>query len=160
MLRRVLKILHEIGSVGLVGTLAACIVLIHFAPTQSLVAYAAVRQEILALTKWLLVPSLVLVLISGLLAIAANRAYMDAGWAWVKALLGVSMFEGTLLTVVGSARQAAELSTMAVAGQGNPAQLAQVLRTEWGGLWIILAVSLANIVLGVWRPKFRRRIPA
>ena len=147
MLRRVLKILHEIGSIGMVGTLATCIVLITFAPTQSPVAYAALRQEILALTKWLLVPSLVLVLISGLLAIAANRSYMDAGWAWVKALLGVSMFEGTLLT-------------LAVTGQGDPVQMAQVLRTEWGGLWIILTVSLANIVLGVWRPKFRRRIPA
>jgi hypothetical protein len=70
------------------------------------------------------------------------------------------MFEGTLLTVVGSARRAAELSSLAVAGQGDPAQLAQVLRTEWGGLWIILTVSLANIILGVWRPRFRRRIPA
>jgi hypothetical protein len=160
MLRRTLKILHEIGSFGMVGTLATCIVLIHFAPTQSPIAYAALRQEVLALTKWLLVPSLVLVLISGLLAIAANRAYMDAGWAWVKALLGVSMFEGTLLTVVGSARHAAELSSLAVTGHGDPVQLAQVLRTEWGGLWIILTVSLANIVLGVWRPKFRRRIPA
>lgn len=87
MLRQVLKILHEVGSIGMVGTLAACIVLIAFAPTRDGVVYAAVRQEILALTRWLLVPSLVL--ISGL-----------------------------------------------------------------------LTVSLANVILGVWRPRFRRRASA
>ena len=39
---------------------------------------------------------------------------------------------------------------------GDPIQLAQVLRAEWGGLWIIVAVSIANIILGVWRPRFSR----
>jgi hypothetical protein len=51
-------------------------------PRNALVAYAAVRSAIAALVKWLLVPSLALVLVSGLLAIALNRAYRDAGWAW------------------------------------------------------------------------------
>ncbi len=156
MLRKLLKTVHEIGAIGVLGSFAACLVLVATAPKQPLVAYAAVRQSIAAITQWLLVPSLAIVLISGLLAIAANKAYVDAGWAWVKALLGVSMFEGTLLTVGASARHAAELSALAVSGQGDPAQLAQMLHTERGGLWILMTLALANVILAVWRPRFRR----
>jgi hypothetical protein len=102
------------------------------------------------------VPSLAITLITGLAAIAANDVYINAGWAWAKALLGISMFEGTLLTIGGSARRAAELSALAAEGQGDPAMLAEVIRTEWGGLWIMIALSIANIVLAVWRPRFHR----
>jgi hypothetical protein len=152
-MQRLLKALHQVGGIGLAGSLAACIVLVVTAPTDSLVGYAAVRQGIAAISQWLLVPSLALVLVSGLLAIAANRAYHDAGWAWMKALLGIVMFEGTLVTISGSARRAAELSALAAAGEGDPAKLAEVLRTEWGSLWLILALSIANVLLAVWRPK-------
>jgi hypothetical protein len=158
MLRRLLKIFHEIGAVGVMGSFAACIVLVATAPTPtgSLVAYAAVRQGIAEITRWLLVPSLAVVLISGLLAIAATEAYKNAGWAWLKALLGISMFEGTLLTVGARARHAAELSALAVTGQGNAVDLAQVLRTEWGGLWLLFGLAVANLVLAVWRPRLGR----
>jgi hypothetical protein len=88
-MQRLLKALHQLGGIGLAGSLAACIVLVVTAPTDSLVGYAAVRQGIAAISQWLLVPSLAIVLVSGLLAIAANRAYHDAGWAWIKALLGI-----------------------------------------------------------------------
>ena len=154
---RFLKALHQIGGIGLAGSLAACIVLVATAPADSLVGYAAVRQGIAAISQWLLVPSLAIVLVSGLLAIAANRAYHDAGWAWIKALLGIVMFEGTLIAVSASARRAAELSALAAAGEGDPAQLAEVLRTEWGSLWLILALSIANVLLAVWRPRILRR---
>jgi uncharacterized membrane protein len=157
MLKRTIKIFHEVGSVGVMGALAACIVLVATGPRHSLADYAAVRQGIVAIEKWLLLPSLAIVLISGLLAIMVNPPFMNVGWPWLKALLGISTFEGTLLTVNGSSRQAAELATMALAGQGDPEQLDQALRTEWGGLWIILAVSFANIVIAVWRPRLMRR---
>jgi hypothetical protein len=155
-LKRLLKALHELGAVGVMGSFAALIVLIATAPTHSMVAYAAVRHGIAAIAEWLLVPSLALVLVSGLLAIASNRAYHDAGWAWLKALLGIGLFEGTLLTVGASSRRAADLSAMAAAGPGDPVQLAAVLRTEWGGLWILMTLSLANILLAVWRPRLSR----
>jgi hypothetical protein len=157
MLKKALKILHEIGAIGVTGAFAACIVLIAKTPTQTLTAYAAMRQGIAALTQWLLLPSLTLVLISGLLAIAADNLYKNAAWAWIKALLGISMFEGTLLIINASSRRAAELAALAASGQGDAAQLAQVLRTESGGLWLLLGLSLANIVLAVWRPRIFRR---
>jgi len=156
MLKRSLKTLHEIGAAGVMGSLAACLVLVLKGPTEPLVAYAAVRQAIAAITQWLLLPSLLIVLLSGLLAIAATSAFHNAAWAWVKALLGLGIFEGALVTVHASARRAAELAAMAASGQGDPAQLAQTLRTEWGGLWLLLALSLINIVLAVWRPRLYR----
>jgi hypothetical protein len=71
-------------------------------------------------------------------------------------LLGIGMFEGTLLTIDASARKAAALSALAATGGGDPALLAEVIRTERGGLWFLLALSLANIVLAVWRPRLGR----
>jgi hypothetical protein len=156
MLGKSLKFLHEIGAIGTLGSFSACIVLLSTAPTTSPVAFAAVLEGIASISKWLLAPSLAVVLTSGLLAIAANEAYKNASWAWVKALLGVGTFEGTLMTVGSSARRAAELSSLAAAGSADPAQLAQVLRTEWGGLCILSALALVNIALAVWRPRLYR----
>jgi len=157
MLQWLIKILHEIGAAGVLGCFAACIVLIATAPTQSPVAYAAVRQGIAAVMRWLLVPSLAMVLVSGLLAIAATRAYANAGWAWLKALLGITMFEGTLLTVGAGARRAADLSAAAAVGRVDPAELAQLVHGEWSTLWLLLSLSLVNVVLAVWRPRFQRK---
>lgn len=156
-MKRLLKFLHEIGAIGVIGALAACLVLVINAPEHSLVEYAAVRQGVAQITRYLLVPSLLLVLLSGLFALAASPGYHNAGWAWLKALSGISMFEGTLLAVQSSAQRAAELSAQAAVGAGDPAQLAAAVRTEWGGLWIILGLSIANIVLAVWRPRLSRR---
>jgi len=152
--RKLLKIVHEVAAVGVMGALASCVVLVATAPRASMVQFAAVRQGIAAIEQWMLVPSLVLVLVSGLLAIVANRPYLHAGWPWLKALLGLGMFEGTFLTVSSRAREAAQLSGQALSAAGDPAQLAEVLRTEWLGLWTILLMSLANIVVAIWRPRF------
>ncbi|MBX3708053.1 MAG: DUF2269 family protein [Pseudomonadales bacterium] len=157
MYRQLVRFLHQLGAVGVLGALATCVVLVATAPTDSLAAYAGTRHGIAMISKWLLVPSLLVVLISGLLAIAGTRAYMDAGWVWMKVLLGLAMFEGTLITISATASRAAELTAQAAAGQSDPARLEAVLRTEWGGLWVLIAVSVANIVLAVWRPRFSRR---
>jgi hypothetical protein len=158
MIRKLLKFLHEVGAMGVMGSFAACIVLLLNAPADSLIGYAAVMQGIASITRWLLVPSLAAVLISGLLAIAATDSYKNAAWAWIKALLGLSTFEGTLLTVGASARRAAELSSMALHGRGDGVELAQVIHTEWGGLWVLSALAVVNIVLAVWRPRVYRSI--
>jgi len=157
MLAKSLKALHEIGAIGTMGSFGACIVLLATAPTHSPVAFAAVLQGIASISKWLLVPSLAIVLISGMLAIAATEAYKNAAWAWVKALLGIGTFEGTLVTIGSSARHAAELSALAAAGGGDAAELAQALRTEWGGLCVLSVLAVINIVLAVWRPRLYRR---
>ena len=75
-------------------------------------AYALLRGAIATISGSLLFPSLGLVLISGLLAMAATRAYRDVGWVWLKLLLGVSVFEGTLVAIHGPAVRAAEMAPL------------------------------------------------
>ena len=158
MYGRLFKALHMLGAIGFMGGLASCLVLVANTAAEPTASFASIRHAIALINKWLLTPSLVLVLVSGLLAIAASDAYKNAGWAWMKALLGIVTFEGTLMTIVGNGRRAAEHASAAAAGQADAmAQVAATLRTEWGALWVMLGLGVVNIVLAVWRPRFGRR---
>ena len=151
--RRSLKALHEIAAIGVGGGLAACLVIGLTANIASPSDFAAARQAIAAIARYVLLPSLALVLITGMLAIAATRAFHDAGWAWLKALLGLSVFEATLVTIGASTRQA-ELA----AASADPGLLASLLHSERNTLLLLLALSVANVVLAVWRPRLVPRI--
>ena len=39
----------------------------------------------------------------------------------------------------------------------DPGLLGQTFSEEWGVLWVMMAVAVANIVLAIWRPRFSRR---
>ncbi len=157
MARRILKILHELGAIGLTGALASHMILLATAPDDSLADYAIVRRNIEAISGWLLVPSLAIALVSGLLAMAVSSPFQNAGWVWAKAILGLPMLEGTLATIDSTAQHAAALSAQAAAGDADPALLSEMLAREWQALWIIMALAIAQTVLGVWRPRRRRR---
>lgn len=157
-MRLTLKFLHEVSSIGLIGSLIAYLVLVATANVEAPAEYAAVRHGIDMICRWVLLPSLAVVLISGLLAIAVTRPYMEARWVWVKTLLGISMFEGTLAAVAANAQHGAELAALAAAGKGNPKLMAEVIRGEWIGVWTIMIISIANVVLAVWRPRLKRRV--
>lgn len=157
-MRRLLKFLHTLGAIGLTGALGAQIVLLSRLPApDSLSEYAVLRGAMGVLAEWILLPSLAVTLVSGLLAMAMNHAFHNAGWAWFKLALGVSMFEGTLITVQGPAQKEAELSARALAGELDPALLGQAMQAEWNSVWVVLAIAIANVFLGVWRPRFQRR---
>jgi hypothetical protein len=152
-LRHGLKVLHEVAAIGIGGGLAACLVLNLMAAGASAADFVAARQAIAAIARYVLMPSLALVLLSGLFAIAATTAYHGAGWAWLKALLGLSLFEATLLTV-GAGRAPAELAAVAA----DPALVAALLRSERNTLWLLVALCVVNVVLAVWRPRLSYRV--
>ena len=159
-MKRFLKFVHTVGAIGVLGALAAHLVLVAVAPGDSPAAFAAVRTGIHAISRLILLPSLLLVLVSGLLAMAIHRPFMDARWAWAKAFTGIAMFEGTLNAVQSNATRGAQLAARALEGNGDPQALAALLHHEWMGLWTIGAIAMANVALGVWRPRLRPKSAA
>jgi len=157
MARRAVKLVHTLGAIGLTGAIAAYMVLLANAPDDSLEAYARVRESIRQISQWLVIPSLGIVMTSGLLSMAVHTPFLDARWVWAKALLGLPTFEGTLLTVDATAQRAARLSAEALAGETDPALVAKLLENEWWGLWWIMTLVVASTAIGVWRPRLRRR---
>lgn len=157
-MRHLLKFLHTLGAIGLIGAMAALLVLSRMAPPPAaLEGYALLRGAMGVIATWIFFPSLGVTLIAGLLAIAYSRAYQNAGWAWLKAASGILVFESGFVGVLGPIQQEAEQSAMALAGSADPATLGASLHGEQGVLWVLLAVAIANVVLGVWRPRLTRR---
>ena len=153
-MRRLLKFLHTMGAIGLMGAMATFLVLMSVTPPPSqLAGYAQMRGAMAAVAKWLFFPSLALTLIAGLLALAFTRAYHNAGWAWAKLITGVLIFEAGFVYVQGAMTEEARLANEALAGKVDPATLTGSLSAERGTLWVLLAVTTANVVLGIWRPK-------
>ncbi len=144
------------GAIGLMGAMASLLVLISLSPPPaSLAGYALMHGAMAEIVAWIFFPSFALTLISGLLAIAVNPAFHNAGWAWVKLASGILIFAGSL-HALAPIQEEAEQSASAVAGQLDPATITASSGAEQGTLWVLLAVSTANVVLGVWRPRLTR----
>jgi uncharacterized membrane protein len=158
-MRFVLKFLHTMGAIGMMGAMAALGVMLLYAPPPTALAeYAAVRGAMAAAAQWVFMPSLGVTLIAGLLAIAASPAFHNAGWAWVKAASGILLFESGFVGVLGPMQREAADSVKALAGTFDAALLGVSLGSEKMTIWILLAVATANVVLGVWRPYLTRRL--
>jgi hypothetical protein len=157
-MRRLLKFMHTIGAVGLMGAMACLLVLLALAPPPTALAeYALCRRAMGAIATWVFFPSLGLTLIAGLAAIAVTRGFHNAGWAWLKAASGILVFESGFVGVLGPMQREAERSAAALAGRVDPTTLAASIGAERGTLWVLLAVAVANVALGVWRPRLTRR---
>jgi uncharacterized membrane protein len=155
-LRRLLKFLHTLGAAGFMGALAALAVVAILAPTSSGAAgYAPFIAVMAKIAAWLIGPSMVLTVISGLLSMAATPAFHDVGWVWAKAATGVLILEGGL-HVMGPIQEEAKLNATALAAGADAAGVARLLTSEVNTVWVLLAVSAANIALGVWRPRFSK----
>ncbi|MEM1231113.1 MAG: hypothetical protein AAGI15_11285 [Pseudomonadota bacterium] len=156
--KRWVKLGHTLGAIGLTGALIAHLILLSVAPPpEELAAYHAIRVAIDAIARWLLLPSLTLVLTSGLAALAAHAPFREQRWVWAKVLLGLSMFEGTLVSVQGPAQYGAELTGKAMAGELSMAEMLPLLPDESDVLWVVLTLAFTNIVLAIWRPRMRFR---
>jgi hypothetical protein len=139
------------------GAMACLLVLFSFIPSPtSLSEYALMRAAMGGIATCIFLPSLGLTLIAGLMAMAFNRAYQNAGWAWAKLLSGVLVFEWGFAAIQGPMQQEAELSARVLAHEADAAMLAASLGPEWKSLLVMLALATANVVLGIWRPRLTR----
>lgn len=154
-MRRFFKFLHTMSSFGLAGGLAAYMFVLATTPEIStLEAHASLRASLAMVSKWLLLPSMVVCVVSGLIAMAVHFPFHDKPWVWAKALSGILVFEATLASIDAPAQQAAAATARAVAGEIDPAALATLVRDEWAAWWTLLALSAANVALAIWRPRF------
>jgi hypothetical protein len=157
--RKTLKILHTLGAFGFTGGVLAYMLLAEYgpapAPTQE---FADVRAAIYFATRWIVTPSMLFVAISGLLAMAVHHPFQNALWVWLKALSGLLVLEAVLASVDGPARRAAKAAADAVNGDITAAALEKAVIDHWGALWALLVLSAANVILGIWRPRFRYKI--
>ncbi len=155
-MRKALKFLHTLGSCGLIGALAAYVVLMLYGPADTPAAYADTRQSISVLFDYILFPSLGIVLVSGVLSMASHHPFHEMRWVWLKALLGLGMFEGTL-GLIGKVHDNTEIAVEIAAGTASADILDGLLRSEWYAVGFITLLAVLNIVLGVWRPLLARR---
>lgn len=163
-MRRTLKFLHTVASIGFCGGLAALLVLHAVLPEpDQLERFATLRMAMGAVARWIILPSMGLVVVSGLLAMAATPAFHNAGWVWAKLATGILVFEGSLIYVLGPMERAtlqaqAALEGAALGGEApEGASLVASLGPEWGSFWVLLAVGILNVALAIWRPRFSRK---
>ena len=171
--RYILKFLHTLGAIGLLGAMAALLVMLSdlSLPSESLELYVAQRVTMAHIAEWLLLPSLGVPLVAGLFSMAFVKGFHNAGWAWLKLATGVVMFEGTLLGIQGpmeaeadralavalSAETDSAITASAAAVVESSAQLAANLSAEWNSILVLGFVAVVNVAVGIWRPRFQRR---
>jgi hypothetical protein len=152
-LRRLFKFLHSLAAAGLTGGITALAVVVILAPgSVGGAGYGPIMAAMAKIAAWVIAPSMVLTVVTGLLAMVANPAFYEAGWVWLKAATGLAILEGGL-RVVGPLQDEAKRAGAALAAGSDAASLAQLLSAEENTLWLLLVVSIANIALGVWRPR-------
>lgn len=158
-MRKTLKILHTLAACGIIGGILVYMILLLGAPKETPAAYADLRESIAMVSNYVLIPSLALVLVSGLLSMAVHHPFLNKRWAWFKAALGILMFKGVLAVVGTHADYAAAVSRKIANGEAPADELATALTYEWDTLWVVMAISVVNVILGVWRPRLERRRP-
>lgn len=154
-MRRLVKFLHTVAACGLVGALLAYIVVLVMAPKGSAQSVADMRQTITALCSYMLLPALGVALVTGLVSMMVHRPFQELRWVWFKAVLGLSMFEATFAIVQSKANSAADEAGRIAVGTGDPQVLAGLVANEWMSLTALLALSAAQIGLGIWRPGLK-----
>lgn len=157
-MRQFMKLLHTLGAIGLAGGLGTFMIVLAAGPEMSEIeAYSALRATLDRLASWVIVPSMGLVMTSGLMAMAVHYPFSEAPWVWIKALSGLPIFEATLNGVAATAEDAAIAAAMAAAGEISLAELAATVEDKWVAWWVLLGLNLANVVLAVFRPRFGRK---
>lgn len=124
-MRQLMKYLHEVGSYGLAGGFAAQLAFLS-------VGGEAVQAQVYLLGKWLVMPSFILCVASGILAIFVRPSFLVKEWVWMKAVLTIPALYASLATH----------PDIVFFAKGNSEQL-----------WVALIASLIVTAFSVWRPR-------
>jgi hypothetical protein len=158
LLRRLLKLLHTLGSIGMAGGIAAIMLLLATGPDPAAsTEYLALREGVFTISHSLVLPSMAMIFLSGVLAMAVHFPFQNALWVWLKLGAGFLIFESMLATLDAPARRAVESTRRAMDGGLSEPELMAAIVNHWGAWWVILTLAALNVVLAIWRPRFKAR---
>lgn len=153
MFRHLLKVVHLVSVAAFGGAVLVSWVLADDVRSVQPGGFAAVRQAIAAIGDAIVLPSLIVLLLSGMLLVVARPALVAARWVWAKAAIGLAVGAVAIFVIQPAVRRASVLASEAVVGAPGLAPLQRALDAEQIGTSINLALLLVAIALGVWRPR-------
>ena len=157
LMRKLLKFGHSMTAITFLGSVVVLWVFHHYlpAPEEALGIYVAERQVMERIASLVLMPSLMLSLLFGIASLTMVKSFHGAPWAWGKLFTTVLMLEGSLMGIQSPIKKEAALAVSALSDKSVIAGLALNAEAEQLSLLLIGFVAIANVALGVWRPRFR-----
>lgn len=153
MFSRLLKTVHLLALAGFVGGLAATLLLSDFADAAPPSVLAALRMSIASLGSSLVVPSLVLMAVTGMLLVVARPHLVRARWLWAKVALTAVIAIVALGVVHPAITRAALLAAEGALGTPALAEMSRAFGAERLGGVVVLVLSAVAVTLAVWRPR-------
>lgn len=156
MWKNLIKLLHYASLVGLAGGIIVSLVLADAIDVTSPSATASIHAAIALICGALVVPSMVVMLLTGMLLVVARPHLIGARWVWAKAALGLVTGGVILLALQPAVKAAAAMSATGALGDAAPGPLTSVVASEHAAAWWTLGLVFLAMVLAVWRPRLGR----
>jgi hypothetical protein len=160
MFGNLMKVLHLASVASFGGALLVTFYLADDAQQVQPGGFAAIRQVVAAIGETIVLPSLIVLLLSGFLLLIARPALISARWVWAKAAIGVVIGAVAIFVVQPAARLASAIANEAAIGTPALAPLQRALDAEQFGTSTNLALLLVAVSLAVWRPRLGKPAPS
>lgn len=153
MFRNLAKLLHYAGLVGLAGGILVSLVLGVTVDATSPSGAATVHAAIAHVGGAVVVPSLVIVLLTGMLLVVSRPQFISARWVWVKAALGIATGAVVLLMLQPAVNAAATVAIGGAEGGRAMVPLSEVVQGEHFAAYLALVLVALAAVVAIWRPR-------
>ena len=157
-MNKLLKLLHLASVAGFLGAVVTAVLLSLLGPQTSAEEQAFTRAAISLISSYVALPSLLLVLASGMMLVIRQPLYLPARWVWAKAAIGVMILPLALMLWAPAIERAAAFARSGAFGTPiiDGQQAAVRIERSAGGALILF--SLTAMALATWRPRFGSRV--
>lgn len=152
-MKHLLKLLHLASMAAFAGALMVSLVLADSAEGVTAAGVASVRRSIAVVGEAVVVPSLIVLLVTGMLLVVARPNLIHARWVWAKAALGTVAAAVALFVVLPAERHAAIAANEGSLGAPSLDLMQRALQSELLGTTLTLALVVLAVLLAVWRPR-------
>ncbi len=153
-MNKLLKLLHLVGVAGFLGAVVVAMLLSLLGPQTSAEAQAFTRAAIVLVSSYIALPSLLLVLASGMMLVIKQPLYFPAHWVWAKAAIGVLILPLALMLWAPAIERAAAFARSGAFGTPVLGGQEAAVRIERIGGGALILFSLTAMALATWRPRF------